>query len=106
MTHTHTHFKAVLFDVRGRSLSDFGTQTPFFQQIGGVVVQSPLLAIHEYEIEHGLPHNYVNCLMYVTSLIPPNSRSHPTPQYCSWFTGSVATIRERPTPSIPVLRAV
>ena len=71
MTHTRTHFKAVLFDVRGRSLSDFGTQTPFFQQIGGVVVQSPLLAIREYEIEHGLPHNYVNCLMCVTSLTPP-----------------------------------
>jgi hypothetical protein len=34
MTHTHTHFKAVLFDVRLRSLSDFGTQTPFFNRLG------------------------------------------------------------------------
>ncbi|KAI0273785.1 HAD-like protein [Gloeopeniophorella convolvens] len=31
--------------------------------IGGVVVQSPLLAIHEYEAEHGIPHNYINCLI-------------------------------------------
>ncbi|KAI0295570.1 HAD-like protein [Russula brevipes] len=39
------HLKAVLFD------------------IGGVVVQSPLLAIHEYEIEHRIPDNYINCLI-------------------------------------------
>lgn len=32
-------------------------------KIGGVVVQSPLLAIREYEIEHGVPNNYINCLM-------------------------------------------
>ncbi|KAH9039043.1 HAD-like protein [Lactarius hengduanensis] len=42
---TQTVFKAVLFD------------------IGGVVVQSPLLAIREYEIERGIPHNYVNCMI-------------------------------------------
>jgi len=34
-----------------------------FSKIGGVVVQSPLLAIREYEIEHGIPSNYINCLM-------------------------------------------
>jgi len=39
------HLKAVLFD------------------IGGVVVQSPLLAIRDYEIEHGLPNNYINCMI-------------------------------------------
>jgi len=39
------NLKAVLFD------------------IGGVVVQSPLLAIREYEIEHGIPINYINCLI-------------------------------------------
>lgn len=39
------HLKAVLFD------------------IGGVVVQSPVLAIREYEIEHGIPNNYINCLI-------------------------------------------
>ncbi len=33
-------------------------------KIGGVVVQSPLLAIREYEIEHGVPDNYINCLMW------------------------------------------
>ena len=32
-------------------------------KIGGVVVQSPLLAIREYEMEHGIPDNYINCLM-------------------------------------------
>ncbi|KAI0306788.1 HAD-like protein [Multifurca ochricompacta] len=37
------NLKAVLFD------------------IGGVVVQSPLLAIQDYEFEHGIPHNYINC---------------------------------------------
>ncbi|KAI9458023.1 HAD-like protein [Russula earlei] len=39
------HLKAVLFD------------------IGGVVVQSPLVAIREYEIEHGIPNDYINCLI-------------------------------------------
>ncbi|KAF8479183.1 HAD-like protein [Russula ochroleuca] len=39
------HLKAILFD------------------IGGVVVQSPLLAIREYEIEHRIPNNYINCLI-------------------------------------------
>ncbi|KAH9966412.1 HAD-like protein [Russula dissimulans] len=39
------HLKAVMFD------------------IGGVVVQSPLLAFREYEIEHGIPNNYINCLI-------------------------------------------
>jgi len=34
-----------------------------FSKIGGVVVQSPLLAIRDYEIEHGLPNNYINCSM-------------------------------------------
>jgi hypothetical protein len=34
-----------------------------FSKIGGVVVQSPLLAIRDYEIEHGLPNNYINCMM-------------------------------------------
>jgi hypothetical protein len=70
MTH---HLKAVLFDVRRLSFSGSGARTPIFQQIGGVVVQSPLLAVREYEIEHGLPHNYINCLMFVTSLILRNS---------------------------------
>lgn len=64
---THTHLKAVLFDVRLLSLPYFGIRT--FQQIGGVVVQSPLLAVREYEIELGVPHNYINCLMYVICLI-------------------------------------
>lgn len=102
MTH---HLKAVLFDVRCLSLSDSRGTDSFSQQIGGVVVQSPLLAVREYEIEHGLPHNYVNCLMFVSSLNSESS-SHSSPQNCPWFTGSVAEIREGPTPSIPVLRAV
>ncbi|KAH9946223.1 HAD-like protein [Epithele typhae] len=37
------HLKAVIFDV------------------GGVVCRSPLIAIDEYEREHGLPNNYINC---------------------------------------------
>jgi len=78
-TMTQTHLKAVLFDVCLPSLSYFGTQTLLFRQIGGVVVQSPLLAVREYEIEHGVPHNYINCLMYVISLIPANSSSHRGP---------------------------
>ncbi|KAH9961206.1 HAD-like protein [Lactifluus volemus] len=34
-----------------------------FFDIGGVVVQSPLLAIREYENEHNIPNNYINCLI-------------------------------------------
>ncbi|KAI0831188.1 HAD-like protein [Trametes gibbosa] len=37
------HLKAVIFD------------------IGGVVCRSPLIAIAEYEREHGIPNNYINC---------------------------------------------
>jgi hypothetical protein len=57
------HLKAVLFDVR---LSFHHATVMYvypFSKIGGVVVQSPLLAIRDYEIEHGLPNNYINCLM-------------------------------------------
>jgi hypothetical protein len=32
------------------------------------VCKSPLVAIAEYEREHGLPHNYINCSMYVLHL--------------------------------------
>ncbi|KAJ1990161.1 hypothetical protein GGI25_004517 [Coemansia spiralis] len=39
---THDRIKAVIFD------------------IGGVVVQSPFIAISQYEREHGLPANYIN----------------------------------------------
>ncbi len=68
-----SHFKAVLFDVRPRCLIHWDTN--FFQQIGGVVVQSPLLALHEYEIEHGIPHNYINCSMFVTNRICDHARA-------------------------------
>jgi len=60
------HLKAVLFDVR---LSSFLPIAPLLcmftlsRKIGGVVVQSPLLAIRDYEVEHGLPNNYINYLM-------------------------------------------
>ncbi|KAI0811269.1 HAD-like protein [Irpex lacteus] len=37
------HLKAVIFD------------------IGGVVCRSPLIAIAEFEREHGIPYNYINC---------------------------------------------
>ncbi|KAI0705830.1 HAD-like protein [Cytidiella melzeri] len=40
---TSPHLKAVIFD------------------IGGVVCRSPLIAIAEFEREHGIPHNYINC---------------------------------------------
>lgn len=40
---TSPHLKAVIFDV------------------GGVVCRSPLIAIAEYEKEHGIPPNYINC---------------------------------------------
>ncbi|KAI0035735.1 HAD-like protein [Vararia minispora EC-137] len=39
---TNEEIKAVIFD------------------IGGVVTRSPLIAIAEYEHEHGIPHNYIN----------------------------------------------
>ncbi|KAI0670492.1 HAD-like protein [Trametes maxima] len=41
------HLKAVIFDV------------------GGVVCRSPLIAIAEYEREHGIPNNYINCAITV-----------------------------------------
>ncbi|KAF8509547.1 epoxide hydrolase [Gautieria morchelliformis] len=31
--------------------------------IGGVVVRSPMLAIAKYEREHGIPPNYINCII-------------------------------------------
>ncbi|KAI0797875.1 HAD-like protein [Abortiporus biennis] len=40
---TSPHLKAVIFD------------------IGGVVCRSPLIAIAQYEREHGVPTNYINC---------------------------------------------
>ncbi|KAL4250409.1 Acyl-CoA dehydrogenase 10-like protein [Abortiporus biennis] len=40
---TSPHLKAVIFD------------------IGGVVCRSPLIAIAQYEREHGIPTNYINC---------------------------------------------
>ncbi|KAI0341859.1 epoxide hydrolase [Trametopsis cervina] len=40
---TSPQLKAVIFD------------------IGGVVCASPLIAIAEYEREHGIPHDYINC---------------------------------------------
>ncbi|KAH9854115.1 HAD-like protein [Lenzites betulinus] len=40
---TSPHLKAVIFD------------------IGGVVCRSPLIAIADYEREHGIPNNYINC---------------------------------------------
>jgi hypothetical protein len=58
------HLKAVIFDVRlvhiAPSLCMLSRHS---SKIGGVVVQSPLLAIRYYEIEHGIPNNYINCLM-------------------------------------------
>ncbi|EIW60498.1 HAD-like protein [Trametes versicolor FP-101664 SS1] len=40
---TSPHLKAVIFD------------------IGGVVCRSPLIAIADYEREHAIPNNYINC---------------------------------------------
>jgi hypothetical protein len=56
------HLKAVLFDVRLFHIRRFHGCIAL-SKIGGVVAQSPLLAIREYEIEHGIPNNYINCLM-------------------------------------------
>ena len=36
--------------------------------IGGVVVRSPMLAIAKYEKEHGIPPNYINCIMCAYNL--------------------------------------
>lgn len=41
----------------------------YLTQIGGVVLTSPFLAIAEYEREYGIPHNYINCSMYVLCLL-------------------------------------
>lgn len=38
--------------------------------IGGVVVRSPMLAIAKYEKEHGIPPNYINCIMCAYRLNP------------------------------------
>lgn len=37
----------------------------FLFQIGGVVMQSPFIAIAAYEKKLGIPANYLNCSMYV-----------------------------------------
>jgi hypothetical protein len=58
------HLKAILFDVRLFHITPLScVLSHHLSKIGGVVVQSPLLAIREYEIEHRIPNNYINCLM-------------------------------------------
>lgn len=58
------HLKAILFDVRLFHITQFSYMFSHrLLKIGGVVAQSPLLAIREYEIEHRIPNNYINCLM-------------------------------------------
>ena len=58
------HLKAVLFDVRLFHITQLSyVFNHCLLKIGGVVSQSPLLAIREYEIEHRIPNNYINCLM-------------------------------------------
>ena len=38
---------------------------PGVDQVGGVVLRSPLIAIAAYEQEQGIPNNYINCSMFV-----------------------------------------
>lgn len=71
---TSTHLKAVIFDVRSFRFptcqcfldSPIALHTYIIcDQIGGVVLRSPLIAIAAYEREHGMPVNYINCSMFV-----------------------------------------
>jgi len=54
-------YKAVIFDVCDPCVAFFCV--PTFYQIGGVVLRSPFIGIAAYERAHGLPPNYLNCLM-------------------------------------------
>jgi hypothetical protein len=65
----------------------------FVVQIGGVVMQSPFIAIAAYEKKLGIPANYLNCSMYVHLHIQLGGSTPTVLQHRAWSQWRVAEIR-------------